>query len=83
MQPNSPPPALTTPFVLFVFTRSFSSEELARYWKTRQDPAFDDAAALASMTGAGYRVIHRRIAPSYQGCEIILLAREPQLPKLP
>jgi uncharacterized membrane protein len=83
MQPKAPPPTVTTPFVLLVFTRSFSSEELARYWKTRQDPAFDDTAALASMTAAGYRVIHRRIAPSFQGCEIILMAKEPQLPKLP
>lgn len=81
MLPTKTPP--TTPFILLVYTRSFSSEELARYCKTRQDPAFDDAAALASVTAAGYRVIHRRIAPSYQGCEIILMARESQLPKLP
>lgn len=81
MLPTKTPPA--TPFVLLVYTRSFTSEELARYWKTLQGPAFDDTAALASVTAAGYRVIHRRIAPSYQGCEIILLARESQLPKLP
>jgi hypothetical protein len=77
------PTGLKTPFVLLVYTREFRSEELARLWKTSSDLTFDDSACVAAIVNAGYRVVHRKIAPSFLGSEIILLARPGALENVP